>query len=153
MTTGGNLERTARPRIDNLDPVVSCVLGIVLLSSGIPHWVNPYYFLASVYAYDLVGPQIGQMVAMVLPPLQLIVAVCLITRTWLDAAHLIAMLMFGGFLTAQSLAYVQGLDISCGCFGPCHETLVGVTSLLTVGGLLVTSIVRNGLRWRLLGST
>lgn len=152
MTASCTIEETRRRRIDPLDAALGWAFGIVLLVSGIPHWANPYYFLGAIYAYDLVGPGIGQAIAVVLPVLQLIVAVCLISRTWLDAAHLIALGMFGCFLTVQSLAYFRDLEISCGCFGPCHETPIGVGSLLTIGGFFLTSVVRNGLRWRWLGS-
>ena len=152
MTASCTAGETRRPRIDRIDPVLSWAFGVVLLVSSIPHWANPYYFLGAVYAYDLVGPGVGQIIAMVLPALQFIVAVCLISRTWLDAAHLIALVMFGCFLTVQSLAHFRDLEISCGCFGPCHETPIGVDSLLTVGGFFLMSLVRNGLRWRSLGS-
>ena len=152
MTASCTVRRDNRLRTERIDAVLSWAFGIVLLLSSIPHWANPYYFLGAVYAYDLVGPGVGQIVAMLLPTLQLIVAVCLISRTWLDAAHLIALLMFGCLLTVQSLAYFRDLEISCGCFGPCHETPIGMASLWTVGGFFLTSAVRNGLRWRSLGS-
>jgi hypothetical protein len=141
-----------RPGIVCLDPVLSWAFGIVLLISGIPHWANPYYFLGSVFGYNLFDPGLGQVVAMVLPTLQLILAVCLITRIWLDAAHLIVMAMFGSFAVVQSLAYFRGLDISCGCFGPCQQTPISATSLLFVFGLFLLSVARNLLRRRSLGS-
>jgi hypothetical protein len=134
------------------DAVLSWFFGAVLLVSGIPHWSNPYYFLGSVFGYSLVDPGVGQVVAMVLPTLQLILAVCLIGRICLDAAHLIVTVMFGCFVTVQGLAYFRGLEISCGCFGPCQETPIGLTSLLFVGALFVLSVARNGVRWRSLGS-
>lgn len=145
-------DRTSQFRVNGLDAVLSWAFGIVLLISGIPHWSNAYYFLGSVFGYDLVAPGLGQIVAMILPPLQLLLAICLIVRIWLDAAHLIVMVMFGCFVTVQSLAYFRGLEISCGCFGPCQQTPIGVTSLLTVFGLFLLSLIRNGLCWRSLGS-
>jgi hypothetical protein len=130
----------------SFDPILSWVFGIVLLCSGIPHLTNSYYFLGSVYAYEFVSPGLGQLVAMVLPILQLILAVCLITRTWSDAAHLLVMTMFGCFVVVQALAYFRGLDISCGCFGPCHQTQVSIASLLAVSGLFLLSAGRNAVR-------
>ena len=56
------------------------VLAVFWLRSGLAHMANPYYFLSSVYSYELVGPALGQAAAMVLPVLQLVLAVCLVTR-------------------------------------------------------------------------
>ena len=58
--------------------------GIVLawfwLRSGLPHITNFYYFLSSVYSYEIVGPTMGVAAAMGLPALQLVLAVGLVTR-------------------------------------------------------------------------
>lgn len=134
------------------DPILSWTIGVLLLISGISHWANPYYFLGSVFAYDLVDSGVGQVIAMLLPILQLLLAVCLIARVWLDAAHLIVMVMLGCFVTVQSSAYFRGLHISCGCFGPGQEAPIGMASLLMVSSFLVLSIARNVIAWRSLGS-
>ncbi|MCP4541060.1 MAG: hypothetical protein GY832_28320 [Chloroflexi bacterium] len=145
------MTRDTRYRFDYLDAPLSWGLGVIFLVAGLPHASNPYFFLGSIYAYDLVGPGVAQIVAMVLPWLQLILAVCLITRIWLDAAHLIALGMLGSFVIVQSLAFYRGLDISCGCFGPCHETPIGLTSILPVLTLFLLCLVRSSMRWRSLG--
>ncbi|MDR3111225.1 MAG: hypothetical protein LBU65_16275 [Planctomycetaceae bacterium] len=76
--------------------------GIVMLAAAIPHLDNPYYFLGSVYSYKLVEPGIGQAVVMILPLLQLVLAVCLILRVQVDAASL----SFVGILFLFSLSRV-----------------------------------------------
>jgi putative oxidoreductase len=129
-------------RLGVFDDFASWVLGVALLLSGIPHFGNPYYFLGSVYAYDLVGPGVGQLVAMVLPVLQLLLAACLITRLFRSGAHLIVLPMLFGFALLQTSAKLRGLDIACGCFGPGEET-IGWLSLSVVYCLLGVSVVRN----------
>ena len=106
---------------------------------------NSYYFLGSIYAYKLVEPGIGQMVAIVLPLLQLVVAVLLIGRVFIDVANLITMVLFGVFAVVQSFAYLGGFDISCGCFGLGHNSPIGWFSLSLVYCLLVFSVIRNGM--------
>jgi len=129
-------------KLRDFDDLVSWILGIALLLSGIPHVGNPYYFLSSVYAYDLVGPGIGQLVAMVLPILQLLLVACLITRFFRPGAHLIVLPMLLGFALLQTLARLRGLDIGCGCFGP-DEDRIGWFSLTIIYSLLTLSILRN----------
>jgi len=131
--------------IDIYDSIVTWVFGVVFLISGMPHWGNPYFFLGSVYAYKLVDPGIGQMVAIGMPLIQLVFAICFLTHTFLDAAHLGTLFLFLCFATVQSQAYFRGLDISCGCFGPDHDTAIGWYTLSIIYGLLVLSIIRNGI--------
>ncbi len=132
----------------SLDAALTWCFGIVMLVAAIPHWENPYYFLGSVYAYKLVDPGLGLFTAMILPLTQLVLAVCFIARIYVNAAHLVAMLLFGVFVAVQSYAYFGGLDISCGCFGPQHSSMIGVPSLLFVGTLFLLAMVRNIISWR-----
>lgn len=125
------------------DAFLSWGLGIVMLLAAVPHLENPYYFLGSVYAYRIVEPGIGQVVAMVLPLTQLTLAALLIGRVFINTANFIAMLLFGVFTVVQSLAYFGGLDISCGCFGPENSMPVNFFSISFVGTLFVLSFLRN----------
>jgi len=47
-------------------------IGVMLLVSAVRHLSNPYYFLGSIYAYHVVGPNTGKFIAMTLPMLQLV---------------------------------------------------------------------------------
>ena len=125
------------------DAFLAWVFGIAMLLAAVPHLENSYYFLGSIYAYRLVDPGIAQMTAMVLPLMQLVIAIMLIGRVLVDAANFIAMGFFGVFSVVQSLAYFGGLDISCGCFGPQLSTQIGWTSLSLVYSLFILSVIRN----------
>jgi len=127
------------------DALLSWGFGIVMLLAAAPHLENSYYFLGSIYAYKLVEPGIGQMVAIVLPFLQLVIAVLLIGRVFIDAANFVAMILFGIFVGVQSFAYFGGFDISCGCFGPQNSAPISWSSLSLVYGLLTLSLIRNGI--------
>lgn len=127
------------------DAIVTWIFGLTFLIAGFPHWSNPYYFLGSVYAYKLVEPGIGQMVAMSLPIIQLTLALCFLTRTFLDASHLVTLFLLLCFATVQTSATIRGLDISCGCFGPGSESQIGWGSLSLVYGMLALSLIRNAI--------
>jgi hypothetical protein len=122
------------------------VFGVIMLVAAIPHLSNPYYFLGSIYAYKLVTPSVGQLVAMILPMLQLIVAISLLAKIYDETSVFIAMILFAIFFVAQSFAYFGGLDISCGCFGPNHSNTVSIYSLSFVGFMLILSIICFTLR-------
>ncbi|QDV51572.1 MauE/DoxX family redox-associated membrane protein [Gimesia fumaroli] len=122
------------------DSVVSWVLGGFLILSGLPHLGNPYYFLGSVYRYELIPPVMAQFTAMVLPFLQLVLAACLIFRFFHFAAHVITLLMLMVFTLVQISVKIRGLDISCGCFGPRQSTAIDLSTISLVGGLLLLSM-------------
>jgi len=130
---------------NSFDWIATWIIGLAFLVAGFPHWSNAYYFLGSVYAYKLVEPGIGQIIAMTMPVIQLVLALCFLTRTFLDASHLATLFLLICFVTVQTSALVRGLDISCGCFGPGHDTTIGWFSLSLVYGLLALSLIRNGM--------
>ena len=130
---------------NSFDAIATWTLGVAFLIAGFPHWANSYYFLGSIYAYKLVEPGIGQIMAMSMPIIQLVLALCFLTRTFLDAAHLATLFLLVSFATVQTSAHIRGLDISCGCWGPGNDSPIGWFSLSLVYGLLVLSLVRNAM--------
>jgi hypothetical protein len=128
---------------DSFDFLLTWFFGIVMLIAAIPHWENPYYFLGSVYAYKFVDPGFGQAVAILLPFIQLVLAILLLTQILTDAAHFASMFLFLCFAVVQTIAFLRGLDIFCGCFGPGHETIIGFQTLFLIYSLLFLSITRN----------
>jgi len=78
-----------------------------------------------------------------MPIVQLVLALCFLTRTFLDASHLATLFLLICFAAVQTSALVRGLDISCGCFGPQHSSSIGWFSLSLVYTLLMLSVIRN----------
>jgi prepilin-type N-terminal cleavage/methylation domain-containing protein/prepilin-type processing-associated H-X9-DG protein len=120
---------------------IAFALAAILLHSSLAHLGNPYAFLSAVYGYELASPWAGQVVAMVLPYFQLVVAACLVTRWWLRGAYLAATIMFLGFVGVQLLALRRELEISCGCFGSVSSLQVGRSTLLVAGCANVAAFV------------
>jgi hypothetical protein len=124
------------------DYIVTWIIGVTFLLAGVPHWENCYFFLGSVYSYSIVAPGLGQMVAAVLPLIQLVLSILLLLRFYSDAAHVVCLFLFAGFAFVQTTAFLRDLDISCGCFGPDHESIIGWKTLSLVYGLLILSAGR-----------
>jgi len=129
----------------SFDAIATWMLGVSFLIAGFPHWSNSYYFLGSIYAYKLVEPGVGQIMAMSMPVIQLVLALCFLTRVFLDASHVATLCLLVSFATVQTSAWVRDLDISCGCFGPQNSTPIGWFSLSLVYGLLILSLARNAM--------
>ncbi len=116
--------------------LLALALALLLLRSAFAHLGNPYYFLSTVYSYQVTSIGVGKWFALVLPYLQLLMAICLLARWWVPAAYLIITGMFLAFLVAQLLVLHKGLEISCGCFGASNSLRIGPATL-TVAALAV----------------
>jgi hypothetical protein len=124
-------------------------VGTALLSSGLAHWSNPYYFLGTIYSYGIVTSRIAEIVALVLPTLMLIVALCAICDIYKEGALWVALFGFATFGAVQVSAWVRNASIECGCFGPSYgQGRVGLLSLTIVVCLFVLTAASIGMRTR-----
>jgi len=110
--------------------IVGLALGCMFIYGGLPKIRQPYDFLASVYSYELVGPKLGILVAMVLPWLELLVGVCLIGGIFISGALLASIGMAAMFTFVLASALYRGLEISCGCFGASNAGMIGYSTLI-----------------------
>lgn len=101
--------------------VLRLALGFVFLASGTAKILHPYAFLQDVYACELVGADVGLIVAAVLPWLEMTLAACLLLGLSLRGALYASTLLLFSFVIAQASVLVRGLEIGCGCFSSAHE--------------------------------
>ena len=99
----------------NGSAILRLALGGLLVWAGLTKIQLPYDFLASVYNYELVGPQTGVWIAATLPWIEVGVGASLILGVWQVGGALLAVLLFTVFTVAQASAAAQGLKIPCGC--------------------------------------
>ena len=124
-----------------LERLIGIGIALLLLRSSFAHLGNPYYFLSSVYSYQQTGIELGKWIAMVLPFLQITVAISLIAKWWLPSAYILAFAMLMVFLAAQAIALWKGLELSCGCFGAADSLRVGPVTIALAGTLAVLSAI------------
>lgn len=111
------------------------LLGTVLAFSALSHLLEPVAFLDAVYSYRLLGKLSGWLCGVLLPPMELALAICFLTGRFLKPALATACGLFVVFVLAQATVVVRGLTIDCGCFGRFSHT-VGWASLAMTTGLL-----------------
>jgi hypothetical protein len=132
--------------------LLAWVLALVLLRSAFGHIGNPFYFLSSVYSYDVTDTMWGEVMALIVPYAQLVVVSCLLMRRWLVEAYLVGLVLSAVFVAAQAIAMSKGSEMPCGCFGPGEESPLGILSLaialsvfvLSLTGWLYTTIWDHG---------
>jgi uncharacterized membrane protein YphA (DoxX/SURF4 family) len=116
-------------------------LGVALLWAGLSKFREPFDFLNNVYAYELTGPRLGLLVAVVLPTFEVVTAICLLSGLFVGGALAAATLAGGVFVIAQALALHRGRFITCGCFGAGSDGVVGSGTLLRASLLLATALL------------
>jgi uncharacterized membrane protein YphA (DoxX/SURF4 family) len=128
--------------------IVSIGLGAVFVYASLDKIANPQEFAKIVYRYRLAGPTAAlgvvpaNTLAVVLPWLELVTGVLLITGVWRREAAALAGGMLVMFLVAVSYVLWQGIDVAhCGCFTVGGEgRSAGWTLIATDLGLLALAV-------------
>lgn len=119
-------------------------IGLVMLAAALGKIGDPGTFATQIHHYRLIPVAAENLVAIVLPWVELIAGLALVlgvsarSGAWLSAAMMMV------FTAAVSLAVARNLDIECGCFGTADASHVGgrklAENLLLTGAALVASI-------------
>lgn len=97
-------------------------LAWVFIWAAIPKLQDPVAFSASIEGYRIVSGSLAMWAAIILPWLELVVGLGLITP-WLrqaSAGTMASLLLL--FVALHASAWARGLDINCGCFGESTES-------------------------------
>ncbi len=149
IKTTGTAPSSAWHRVfREFDWVSRLIVGGIFVWSGAAHLANPYYFLSTIYQYELTSAPVGALIASYLPFLELTLASCLLSSTCPRPAWLVTSLLLLSFVAVQGSALVRGLQISCGCFGPEINRPVDATSVSFTAALAFLSICAAVSLWR-----
>ena len=99
-------------------------LGGVFIYASIGKILHPELFAETISNYQILPDQFVNLVAIILPWLELTAGTCLVLGIWLPGALFIINLLLMVFFCALLIAFVRGLNIECGCFNTSMETLV-----------------------------
>lgn len=115
--------------------VLRVALGALFVAAAWPKLADPTAFATSVSNYKMLPLPVERVLALVLPPLELLVGLALIVGVLDAGASAIVFGLMLVFTAAVGTALVRGLDISCGCFDTEGGAKVGVAKLAENVGL------------------
>jgi uncharacterized membrane protein YphA (DoxX/SURF4 family) len=92
------------------------ILGAVLIIASIDKILHPEAFAKVIGNYNVLPFGLENILAIILPILELFVGCCLIFGVMLDGSAIITAGMMFVFIIALSQAMIRGIDINCGCF-------------------------------------
>lgn len=96
--------------------VLRLFLGGILAWASIHKIVDPLAFARVIQDYRLLPSPFINPCAVILPYLELLAGVCLVSGLWLPGAVLLSNLLFLVFFGALGFNMLRGLNVQCGCF-------------------------------------
>jgi uncharacterized membrane protein YphA (DoxX/SURF4 family) len=92
------------------------ILGLTFIYSSIHKILSPEDFARIVYGYDLFPHAIINLIAIIIPFLQLVAGLALIAGFYPRSAAVIINVMLLAFTAALTINIIRGHEFDCGCF-------------------------------------
>ena len=96
--------------------IVRLLLGLVFLYASVNKIIYPAAFAEVVYNYRLLPDFLINITAIVLPWIEFLLGLLLISGLWLPGVSFLSTLLMASFFAAIVFNVVRGLDVQCGCF-------------------------------------
>ena len=100
------------------------ILGVTFIVASIDKIAIPEAFAVSIAAYKIVPYSLVNILALILPWLELICGIFLLAGVMLKGSAMIICSMLVVFIVALIAVLLQGLKIDCGCFGVYNSSIV-----------------------------
>jgi len=123
--------------------IIRVVIGVVFVYASIDKIINPGDFAKSIHNYRMLPPVLINIMALLMPWLELITGVALIIGYKYQGANLLILGMLVVFIVALASAYSRGLNINCGCFSTSDTAKSNLLArliediLMTIGCLII----------------
>ena len=125
----------------SITTVARLVVGLVFVIAALDKIVAPDPFAHNIINYDMVPMSLVNLIALVLPWIELLAGTALVLGIWVRTGSALAGAMLLVFIAAVSTAMAQGLNINCGCFSQTGEgTKVGWPKVLENSGMVLLCV-------------
>ena len=111
----------------HLPIIFRIILGIIFIYASYDKILDPAGFSKNIHNFHVTPIAIENILALVIPWLELIIGIFLIFGLFLDGTINITIALLILFIIVLSQAVFRGIDVHCGCFKT--EADVGVTDL------------------------
>ena len=106
------------------------ILGLIFIYSGILKIIDVQGFSDSIFNYKLLPDLIVNILAVLLPWIELTAGLLLTLGICVKENAFIINILLAVFIIAITINLLRGLDINCGCFGTENGTKIGFTKLI-----------------------
>lgn len=116
-------------------------LGLIFLAAAWDKIVDPAAFAKIIRNYQILPDMLVYGVAQVLPWIEVVVGVSLLTGFVARGASLSACLMMAVFLSAMAWAWHKGISTQCGCFTTRADDPISKATFVRDGSILVLALL------------
>ncbi len=127
---------------DYLTMAVRVVVGVTFVSASVYKIMDPGSFARSIWYYHLMPGSLINLIALVLPWVELLAGLALIFGVLYRGAIVWVNVMTIAFIGALTLAVARGLDIDCGCFKAADNANGSALQPLILDGALLLLILQ-----------
>ncbi|MCK9243919.1 MAG: DoxX family membrane protein [Candidatus Marinimicrobia bacterium] len=96
--------------------VIRLALGFLFIYAAIDKIIQPEKFAVVIYNYRVLPFEFVNIVAIIVPWLEVAIGITLILGIWLETAAFLLSVLSIGFIMLIISAIARGLNIECGCF-------------------------------------
>lgn len=121
--------------------VLRVALGLIFLAAAWDKIVDPMAFAKILRNYQILPDTLVAGVALVLPWIEVVVAMCLFTGFLSRGAGFSACLMMVVFLAAMAWTRYKGISTQCGCFTTQADDAISMRTFLRDGSILALSVL------------
>ena len=100
----------------NLPLLARFILGAVFIYASLDKIADPVAFSTNIDNYHITPIAINNLAALIIPWVELIIGLSLITGVFLDGASILTMALLVFFIFIITQAYMSGISLHCGCF-------------------------------------
>ncbi len=122
-----------------LNVILRLLVGGAFVVAGALKVADPAKFALDVSNYRLVPYELINLVAILLPWIEITSGLFVLAGIWLRAAALVITSLTVVFLVLIVSALARGLNIECGCFGTVGGKHIGLVNLVIDSALLALS--------------
>ena len=143
-------------KINILYDSLRLILAGVFIFASIDKILQPQAFAQAVFDYQVLPDFLINLVALILPWLELLVGASLLMNRWMPGAASIVAILMSIFVGLIFFNLARGLDISCGCFltdfdeNPMSKLTLfrDILFLCLAFSLLILTIYKNNFRYK-----
>lgn len=126
--------------IMGMEVLLSTALAIIFLTAAVPKLRHPKGFVLAVLEYRVLPSRLSWFYARLVPPLECLLALLLLTGTAVRFAAIILGMLLLSFIIAIGINLARGRDLDCHCFSKTTKRPIGWKLLLQDAALLGAAI-------------
>jgi len=101
---------------NNFYHVTRIILAFVFIYASIDKIIHPQAFAQAVFNHQVLPETLINIIAIVLPWMELILGICLLFNIWMNGASVVTAGLMLIFISTITFNLLRGLDVGCGCF-------------------------------------